>query len=142
MRGDRPKAVDIVTEPFPGFPTDMQAQFTALNTVAQGASRVTETVFENRLMQAHEMKRMGADIAIEGDSASITGRPSLQGAPVMASDLRASASLVIAGLVASGETRIDRISRNSCNSRTSHSERTRCSLRRTGDPRVSCNEVR
>ena len=109
MRGERPKAVDIVTEPFPGFPTDMQAQFTALNTVAQGTSRVTETVFENRLMQAHEMKRMGADIAIEGDSARITGRPSLQGAPVMASDLRASASLVIAGLVASGETRIDRI---------------------------------
>ena len=109
MRGERPKAVDIVTEPFPGFPTDMQAQFTALNTVAQGTSRVTETVFENRLMQAHEMKRMGADIAIEGDSACINGRPSLQGAPVMASDLRASASLVIAGLVASGETRIDRI---------------------------------
>ena len=109
MRGGRPKAVDIVTEPFPGFPTDMQAQFTALNTVAQGKSRVTETVFENRLMQAHEMKRMGAEIAIEGDSACITGRPSLQGAPVMASDLRASASLVIAGLVASGETRIDRI---------------------------------
>ena len=109
MRDERPKAVDIVTEPFPGFPTDMQAQFTALNTVAQGTSRVTETVFENRLMQAHEMKRMGADIVIEGDSACITGRPSLQGAPVMASDLRASASLVIAGLVASGETRIDRI---------------------------------
>jgi len=109
MRGERPKAVDIVTEPFPGFPTDMQAQFTALNTVAQGTSRVTETVFENRLMQAHEMKRMGADMVIEGDSACITGRPSLQGAPVMASDLRASASLVIAGLVASGETRIDRI---------------------------------
>ena len=109
MRGERPKGVDIVTEPFPGFPTDMQAQFTALNTVAQGTSRVTETVFENRLMQAHEMKRMGADIVIEGDSACITGRPSLQGAPVMASDLRASASLVIAGLVASGETRIDRI---------------------------------
>ena len=109
MRGDRPKAVDIVTEPFPGFPTDMQAQFTALNAVAQGKSHVTETVFENRLMQAHEMKRMGADIVIEGDSAHITGRSSLQGAPVMASDLRASASLVIAGLVASGETRIDRI---------------------------------
>ena len=109
IRGDRPKAVDILTEPFPGFPTDMQAQFTALNTVAQGTSRVTETVFENRLMQAHEMKRMGADITIEGDSACITGRPSLQGAPVMASDLRASASLVIAGLVASDETRIDRI---------------------------------
>ena len=109
MRGERPKAVDVVTEPFPGFPTDMQAQFTALNTVPQRTSRLTETVFENRLMQAHEMKRMGADIVIEGDSACITGRHSLQGAPVMASDLRASASLVIAGLVASGETRIDRI---------------------------------
>ena len=92
-----------------GVPHRYAGQFTALNTVAQGTSRVTEAVFENRLMQAHEMKRMGADIVIEGDSARITGRPSLQGAPVMASDLRASASLVIAGLVASGETRIDRI---------------------------------
>ena len=109
MQGNRPRAVDVVTEPYPGFPTDMQAQFTALNTIAEGTSRVTETVFENRLMQAHEMKRMGAEILIDGDSAHITGRPSLQGAPVMASDLRASASLVIAGLVASGETRIDRI---------------------------------
>ena len=109
MQGNRPRAVDVVTEPYPGFPTDMQAQFTALNTIAEGTSRVTETVFENRLMQAHEMKRMGAEILIDGDSAHITGRLSLQGAPVMASDLRASASLVIAGLVASGETRIDRI---------------------------------
>jgi UDP-N-acetylglucosamine 1-carboxyvinyltransferase len=87
----------------------MQAQFTALNTIAEGRSTVTETVFENRLMQAHEMKRMGADIDIDGDTAHIIGRPALQGAPVMASDLRASASLVIAGLVATGETRIDRI---------------------------------
>jgi UDP-N-acetylglucosamine 1-carboxyvinyltransferase len=109
MDGQRPQAVDITTEPFPGFPTDMQAQFTALNAVAQGEARVTETVFENRLMQAHEMKRMGAHIVIEGNTAIISGQPSLQGAPVMASDLRASASLVIAGLVASGETRIDRI---------------------------------
>lgn len=109
MEGRRPQAIDIVTAPFPGFPTDMQAQFTALNTVAEGQSTVTETVFENRLMQAHEMKRMGAEIDIDGDTARITGRPALQGAPVMASDLRASASLVIAGLVASGETRIDRI---------------------------------
>ena len=109
MNGQRPQAVDILTEPFPGFPTDMQAQFTALNAVAQGEARVTETVFENRLMQAHEMKRMGAHIVIEGNTAIISGQPSLQGAPVMASDLRASASLVIAGLVASGETRIDRI---------------------------------
>ena len=109
MDGKRPQAVDVTTEPFPGFPTDMQAQFTALNAIAQGEARVTETVFENRLMQAHEMRRMGAHIVIEGNTAIISGQPSLQGAPVMASDLRASASLVIAGLVASGETRIDRI---------------------------------
>jgi len=109
MEGRRPEAVDIMTEPFPGFPTDMQAQFTALNAVANGEARVTETIFENRLMQAHEMRRMGAQIVIEGNTAVISGQPSLQGAPVMASDLRASASLVIAGLVASGETRIDRI---------------------------------
>ena len=109
MDGKRPQAVDVITEPFPGFPTDMQAQFTALNAIAQGEARVTETVFENRLMQAHEMRRMGAHIVIEGNTAIISGQPSLQGAPVMASDLRASASLVIAGLVASGETRIDRI---------------------------------
>ena len=109
MQGNRPKAVDVVTEPYPGFPTDMQAQFTAMNAVAEGTCCVTETVFENRLMQAHEMKRMGAEILIDGDSAHITGQANLQGAPVMASDLRASASLVIAALVASGETRIDRI---------------------------------
>ena len=109
MAGRRPRAVDIVTAPFPGFPTDMQAQFTALNTVAEGRARVTETIFENRLMQAHEMKRMGANIVIETDTAITSGRSALQGAPVMASDLRASASLIIAGLVADGETRIDRI---------------------------------
>ena len=109
MKGQRPQSVDVVTAPYPGFPTDMQAQFTALNAVAEGQARVTETVFENRLMQAHEMKRMGADITVTGDEAVIRGREALQGAPVMASDLRASASLVIAGLVASGETRIDRI---------------------------------
>ena len=109
MKGQRPQSVDVVTAPYPGFPTDMQAQFTALNSVAEGQARVTETVFENRLMQAHEMKRMGADITVTGDEAVIRGREALQGAPVMASDLRASASLVIAGLVASGETRIDRI---------------------------------
>ena len=110
MQAKRPIAVNIETEPFPGFPTDMQAQFTALNAVAQGQAVVVETVFENRLMQAHEMRRMGAEIDITGDSARITGLEQLQGAPVMASDLRASASLVIAGLVAKGETRIDRIS--------------------------------
>jgi UDP-N-acetylglucosamine 1-carboxyvinyltransferase len=109
MKGRRPKAVDVETAPFPGFPTDMQAQFTALNAIAVGQSSVVETVFENRLMQAHEMRRMGAEIEIAGDSARISGRERLQGAPVMASDLRASASLVIAGLVAEGETRIDRI---------------------------------
>ena len=109
MKGRRPMAVDIETQPFPGFPTDMQAQFTALNAIADGRSRVTETIFENRLMQAHEMRRMGADIEITADTARIVGRETLQGAPVMASDLRASASLVIAGLVADGETRVDRI---------------------------------
>ncbi len=109
MVGRRPRAVDITTAPYPGFPTDMQAQFTALNSVAEGVGRVTETVFENRLIQTHEMNRMGADIVIEGNTALIRGREKLNGAPVMASDLRASASLVIAGLVADGETLVDRI---------------------------------
>jgi UDP-N-acetylglucosamine 1-carboxyvinyltransferase len=109
MGGRRPRAVNIKTAPYPGFPTDMQAQFTAMNTIAEGTSAVTETVFENRLIQTHEMNRMGADIVIEGNTAIITGRASLKGAPVMATDLRASASLVIAGLVAHGETRVDRI---------------------------------
>lgn len=109
MEGRRPRAVGITTAPYPGFPTDMQAQFTALNTVAEGVGRVTETVFENRLIQTHEMNRMGADILIEGNTAIVTGRDKLTGAPVMASDLRASASLVIAGLVAGGETLVDRI---------------------------------
>ena len=109
MRGRRPKAVGITTAPYPGFPTDMQAQFTALNAVAEGVGRVTETVFENRLIQTHEMNRMGANILIEGNTAIVTGREKLTGAPVMASDLRASASLVIAGLVAGGETLVDRI---------------------------------
>ena len=109
MDGERPQAGGIMAEPFPGVPTGMQAQFTALNAGAQGEARVRETVFGNRLMQAHGVRRMGAHIVIEGNTAIISGQPSLQGAPVMASDLRASASLVIAGLVASGETRIDRI---------------------------------
>jgi len=109
MEGRRPKAVSIKTAPYPGFPTDMQAQFTAMNAIADGTSTVTETVFENRLIQTHEMNRMGANIVIEGNTAIITGQEKLQGAPVMASDLRASASLVIAGLVAEGETRVDRI---------------------------------
>jgi UDP-N-acetylglucosamine 1-carboxyvinyltransferase len=109
MGGRRPQAVNIKTAPYPGFPTDMQAQFTAMNAVAEGTSAVTETVFENRLIQTHEMNRMGAHIVIEGHTAIITGQERLQGAPVMASDLRASASLVIAGLVADGSTRVDRI---------------------------------
>jgi UDP-N-acetylglucosamine 1-carboxyvinyltransferase len=109
MHGQRPRAVNIKTAPYPGFPTDMQAQFTAMNAIADGSSAVTETVFENRLIQTHEMNRMGAHILIEGHTALITGQETLQGAPVMASDLRASASLVIAGLVADGTTRVDRI---------------------------------
>lgn len=109
MEGRQPKAVNIRTAPYPGFPTDMQAQFTAMNTVASGVGTVKETVFENRLIQTHEMNRMGAHIDIDGNTAIITGTDVLHGAPVMASDLRASASLVIAGLVATGDTVIDRI---------------------------------
>ncbi|MEH6591718.1 MAG: UDP-N-acetylglucosamine 1-carboxyvinyltransferase [Halioglobus sp.] len=109
MEGRRPKAVSIKTAPYPAFPTDMQAQFTAMNAIADGTSTVTETVFENRLIQTHEMNRMGAKIVIEGNMAIITGQEQIQGAPVMATDLRASASLVIAGLVAQGETVVDRI---------------------------------
>jgi UDP-N-acetylglucosamine 1-carboxyvinyltransferase len=109
MRGKRPKAVSIKTAPYPAFPTDMQAQFTAMNAIADGTSAVTETVFENRLNQTQEMNRMGANIVIEGHTAIIIGTEQLQSAPVMASDLRASASLVIAGLVAEGDTIVDRI---------------------------------
>ncbi len=109
MKGRRPRAVNIKTAPYPGFPTDMQAQFMAMNTVADGTAAITETVFENRLIQTHEMNRMGASISIEGNTAMIFGQSSLQGAPVMATDLRASASLIIAGLVAAGETCVDRI---------------------------------
>ena len=109
MSGKRPRSVDVITAPYPGFPTDMQAQFTALNLVADGVARITETIFENRLIHAQEMSRMGANISIDGHSVIIRGREEISGAPVMASDLRASASLVIAGLAAKGETRIDRI---------------------------------
>jgi UDP-N-acetylglucosamine 1-carboxyvinyltransferase len=109
MRGNRPKAVDIYTGPFPAFPTDMQAQFMALNTIAEGRSILTETVFENRFMHAHELRRMGANIHLNGNIAQIEGVPQLTGAPVMATDLRASASLVLAGLVATGTTIVDRI---------------------------------
>lgn len=109
MRGKRPRAVNVTTAPYPAFPTDMQAQFTALNCIAEGVGVVTETVFENRFMHAHELQRLGADIRLEGNTAIITGLPTLTGAPLMATDLRASASLVLAGLVAQGETTIDRI---------------------------------
>jgi UDP-N-acetylglucosamine 1-carboxyvinyltransferase len=105
----RPKAVNIRTAPYPAFPTDMQAQFMALNAVAEGTGVVTETIFENRFMHAQELMRLGAKIEIEGNTAVVTGVRSLAGATVMATDLRASASLVVAGLVADGETVIDRI---------------------------------
>jgi len=109
MEGKRPKAVSVRTAPYPAFPTDMQAQFAALNSIAEGTATVVETVFENRFMHVQELKRMGADIEIEGNTAIIRGVDALTSAPVMATDLRASASLIIAGLVASGETEVLRI---------------------------------
>ena len=109
MGGRRPKAVDIHTVPFPGFPTDMQAQFTAMNCIATGSGVITESVFENRFMHVQELQRMGADLKLEGNTAISTGVDALEGAPVMATDLRASASLVLAGLVAEGDTVVDRI---------------------------------
>ncbi|HBD23801.1 MAG TPA: UDP-N-acetylglucosamine 1-carboxyvinyltransferase [Oceanospirillaceae bacterium] len=109
MAGKRPKAVTIKTAPYPAFPTDMQAQFSALNAVAEGSGRITETIFENRFMHINEMARMGAIVTIEGNTVIHEGIERLQAAPVMATDLRASASLVIAALVADGETVIDRI---------------------------------
>ncbi|MBU3069724.1 UDP-N-acetylglucosamine 1-carboxyvinyltransferase [Aestuariicella sp. G3-2] len=109
MKGNRPKAVSLKTAPYPAFPTDMQAQFTAMNAVSEGTGTVIETIFENRLIQIHELNRMGANIKLEGNTAIVTGVETLKGAPVMASDLRASASLVIAGMVAEGETIVDRI---------------------------------
>ncbi|MBP1148883.1 MULTISPECIES: UDP-N-acetylglucosamine 1-carboxyvinyltransferase [Methylocaldum] len=109
MQGNRPQAVSLRTAPYPAFPTDMQAQFTAMNTVAEGVGVITETVFENRFMHVHEMQRMGADIQLESNTAIVQGRPNLTAAPVMATDLRASASLVLAGLVAEGQTIVDRI---------------------------------
>lgn len=105
----RPRAVSFRTSEYPAFPTDMQAQFMALNAVAEGAAKITETIFENRFMHVQELNRLGANISIEGNTALVTGVPALSGATVMATDLRASASLVIAGLVAHGETTIDRI---------------------------------
>jgi UDP-N-acetylglucosamine 1-carboxyvinyltransferase len=109
MHGRRPKAVNVHTAPYPAFPTDMQAQFTALNSVAEGVGTITEAVFENRFMHVQELQRMGARIKLEGNTAICAGVPRLTGAPVMATDLRASASLVLAGLVADGETVVDRI---------------------------------
>ena len=109
MRGKRAKAVDITTLEYPGFATDMQAQFVALNSVAEGSGRVTETIFENRMMHIAEMQRMGAEIDLYGSTASTVGVNHLKGAPVMSTDLRASASLVIAGLVAEGQTTVDRV---------------------------------
>ena len=109
MKGKKPKAVDIHTAPFPGFPTDMQAQFTAMNSIAEGSGTITEAVFENRFMHVHELQRMGADLKLEGNTTITDGVEQLTCAPVMATDLRASASLVLAGLVAEGQTTVDRI---------------------------------
>jgi UDP-N-acetylglucosamine 1-carboxyvinyltransferase len=109
MKGQRPQAINLKTAPYPGFPTDMQAQLSVVNAVSVGTGRITETIFENRHMQVQELNRMGANIAVEGNTAVATGVEKLTGAPVMASDLRASAALVIAGMVASGETAVDRI---------------------------------
>ncbi|MEO6696833.1 MAG: UDP-N-acetylglucosamine 1-carboxyvinyltransferase [Gammaproteobacteria bacterium] len=109
MKGKRPTAVDVHTAPYPAFPTDMQAQFTSLNSVADGVGTITETVFENRFMHVQELQRMGADITLQGNHALCKGVERLTGAPVMATDLRASASLVLAGLVADGATTVDRI---------------------------------
>jgi len=109
MKGKRPKAVSVRTAPYPAFPTDMQAQFTALNVVAEGTGTIVETVFENRFMHVQELQRMGANIEVEGNTAIVRGVDTLNGAPIMATDLRASASLILAGLVAEGETEVRRI---------------------------------
>ena len=109
MKGKRPKAVDVRTAPYPAFPTDMQAQFCVLNSVAEGTGTIIETVFENRFMHIQELQRMGAEIQLNGNTAVITGVEQLTSAPVMATDLRASASLVLAGLVATGNTLVERI---------------------------------
>ncbi|MEF2155589.1 UDP-N-acetylglucosamine 1-carboxyvinyltransferase [Luteimonas sp. FXH3W] len=109
MRGKRPKAVDITTAPHPAFPTDMQAQFMALNCIAEGAGVIRENIFENRFMHVSELQRLGADIRVDGHTAIVRGVEQLSAAPVMATDLRASASLILAGLVADGDTLVDRI---------------------------------
>ena len=109
MNGARPRSVDCSTAPFPGFPTDLQAQMMALMTTAEGASMITETIFENRFMHVPELARMGANITVHQASALVRGVPRMTGAPVMATDLRASVSLVLAGLVAGGETIVNRV---------------------------------
>jgi UDP-N-acetylglucosamine 1-carboxyvinyltransferase len=109
MKGKRPRAVNVTTAPYPAFPTDMQAQFTALNAVAEGVGTITETVFENRFMHVHELRRLGAQIRLSGNTAIVEGMSTLTGAPMMATDLRASASLVLAGLAAQGESEVDRV---------------------------------
>ena len=109
MHDARPRAVSVRTAPFPGFPTDMQAQFTALNCIAEGNGAITENVFENRFMHVQELRRMGANLSLEGNTVIVNGVKKITGAPVMATDLRASASLVLAGLIAEGETVVDRI---------------------------------
>ena len=109
MHGKRPRAVNITTAPHPAFPTDMQAQFMAMNCMAEGVGVINETIFENRFMHVNELLRLGADIRVDGHTAVVRGVDKLSGAPVMATDLRASASLILAGLVADGETIIDRI---------------------------------
>jgi UDP-N-acetylglucosamine 1-carboxyvinyltransferase len=109
MNGARPASVDLSTAPFPGFPTDLQAQFMALMTVAKGTSTIRETIFENRFMHVPELGRLGADIRVEGDIAIVRGVEKLKGAPVMATDLRASVSLVLAGMAAEGETLVNRV---------------------------------
>jgi UDP-N-acetylglucosamine 1-carboxyvinyltransferase len=107
--GQRPRAVNVRTSPYPAFPTDMQAQFMAMNAIAEGSATVTETIFENRFMHVEELRRMGADIELRGHTAFVRGVEKLRAAPVMATDLRASAGLVLAALVANGQTIVDRI---------------------------------
>ena len=109
MHGKRPRAVNLTTAPYPAFPTDMQAQFMAMNCIADGVGVISETIFENRFMHVNELLRLGADIQVDGHTAIVRGVDKLSGAPVMATDLRASASLILAGLVAEGDTTIDRI---------------------------------
>ena len=109
MHGERPRAVNVTTAPYPDFPTDMQAQFCVLNAVAEGTGKIIETVFENRFMHVNELQRMGADMSVDGNAVTIRGVERLTGAPVMATDLRASASLILAALVADGETSVRRV---------------------------------